>query len=79
MYFRIRAAGAKYFDKIYVKELLIFLSNKKIIADKDLIQDLRDNPKLTDSLDLFDIYLILHIFKEAQVDFSKIYIHLFFA
>ncbi len=51
----------------------------KIVLPKDLMEDVRDNPKLLDNLGLFDIYLYLHTFKEAKIEFAKTYFHLYLA
>ncbi len=75
----MKAAKVGSFEKNSVKNLLIFLSNMKVPASKDIMFDLKDNNKLLDSLNLFDIYLFLYTFRESKIEFSKAYYHLYLA
>lgn len=77
--FRLRSANLKNFEKHYLREFLVFLSNMKINPPKEFVEDVRDNPKIMENLTLFDIYLYLHTFKEAKVEFAKTYFHLYYA
>jgi hypothetical protein len=52
---------------------LKLLSNNKIPIDRNIGEAIRENPKLLTNVDLFEIYLIVHTFKESGVEYSKIY------
>ena len=76
---RLKNCGIRYFEKANINQLLMNISNQKINIDNSIGEAIQQNFKFLDNLTLFEIYLILHTFRESNVELGKLYIHLFSA